>query len=232
MIKYVAPTPDVTDAVPARLAPALDKTYIAPASPRVNRDFRVLVNPQFSIFAVEGLCATSRWVSSCRGRVCSARLQASPSGTSSWIEVPNKNTPIPHCIVAPTPAREGPSRWKRHLAAQVPVIEHVTPAPDAAASAPECGSSSSSSAHAALTRTDSIDEKLTNMFDMLDSYKEIFSPLVSQLECRSSSSSAAHAAPVQAPSKRRRRTQYATLPGVLQDAVFLAPDAWPPVRHA
>ena len=52
------------------------------------------------------------------------------------------------------------------------------------------------------------------------------------IECGSSSSSAAHAAPEQAPSKSRRRAQYAPLSGVLQDAVFLAPDAWPPVRHA
>ena len=105
--------------------------------------------------------------------------------------MPNKNTAIPHFTVAPTPAREG--RWKRHLAAQVPVIEHVTPAPDSvhAASAPvveylapviECESSSSSAAHAALTRTDDIDEKLTNMINMLDSCREIFSPLVSRFE--------------------------------------------------
>ena len=53
MIKHAAPTPDVTCAVPARLAPALDNTYVAPANARVNRDFSVLVNPQFSIFAVE-----------------------------------------------------------------------------------------------------------------------------------------------------------------------------------
>ena len=32
-------------------------------------------------------------------------------------------------VVAPSPAREG--RWKSHLAEQVPVIEHVTPTPDA-----------------------------------------------------------------------------------------------------
>ena len=51
---------------------------------------------------------------------------------------------------------------------------------------------------------------------------EYLAPII---ECGSSSSSAAHAAPEQAPSKRRRRTQYASLPGVLQDAVFLAPDA-------
>ena len=45
------------------------------------------------------------------------------------IEVPSKNSPSPHSIVAPTPREEGPSRWKRHLAAQAPVIEHMTPAP-------------------------------------------------------------------------------------------------------
>ena len=40
------------------------------------------------------------------------------------------------CAVAPSPAREG--RWKFHLSELVPVIEHVTPAPDAvhAATAP------------------------------------------------------------------------------------------------
>ena len=38
-------------------------------------------------------------------------------------------------LVAPTPAREGPSWWKRHLAAQAPVIEHVTPAPVVSCSA-------------------------------------------------------------------------------------------------
>ena len=36
----------------------------------------------------------------------------------------------------------------------------------------------------------------------------------------------------QVPSKRRRRTQNAPLLGALQDTVFLAPDAWPLVRHA
>ena len=65
--------------------------------------------------------------------------------------------------VAPSPAREG--RWKRLLAEQAPVIEHVTPAPEPdavhAASAPVVGhlapdleSSSSSAAHAATTSDD------------------------------------------------------------------------------
>ena len=53
----------------------------------------------------------------------------------------------------------------------------------------------SKDAHAAPTSTDDIDEKLTNMINMLDSYTEIFSPSVSQFECGTSSSSAAHAAP-------------------------------------
>ena len=142
-----------------------------------------------------GLCLKSRWFFSCRGRVSPATLQASPSGTDfcgavcgksqerhpELIEVPNKNTPVPCCTVAPTPARE--DRWKRHLAAQVPVVEHVTPAPDAvrAASAPvvqyfgpgiESGSSSSSAAHAAATRTDDIIEQLTNMCEHIEKRTE------------------------------------------------------------
>ena len=32
--------------------------------------------------------------------------------------------------------------------------------------------------------------------------------------------------------KRRRRTRYTPLPGILENAVFLALSAWPPVRHA
>ena len=32
--------------------------------------------------------------------------------------------------------------------------------------------------------------------------------------------------------KRRRRTRYTPLPGIMENAVYLAPNAWPPVRHA
>ena len=94
------------------------------------------------------------------------------------------------------------------LAEQVPVIEHVTPAPDSVhtASAPVVGylapglePSSSSAAHAAATKNDDIHEKLTRIINMFDSKREIFS----LFECGSSSSTAAHAAPEQAPSKRR-----------------------------
>ena len=66
MIEYMTPGPDVTCTAPAPVieyvpddtyavtcAAAPDHTYIAPASPRVNRDIRGLVDPQFSTFAVE-----------------------------------------------------------------------------------------------------------------------------------------------------------------------------------
>ena len=32
--------------------------------------------------------------------------------------------------------------------------------------------------------------------------------------------------------KRRRRTRCTPLPGIVEKAVYLAPSAWPPVRHA
>ena len=32
--------------------------------------------------------------------------------------------------------------------------------------------------------------------------------------------------------KRRRRIRYTLLPGVMENAVYLAPSAWPLVRHA
>ena len=32
--------------------------------------------------------------------------------------------------------------------------------------------------------------------------------------------------------KRRLRTRYTPLPGIMENAVYLAPSAWPPVRHA
>ena len=32
--------------------------------------------------------------------------------------------------------------------------------------------------------------------------------------------------------KRRRRTRYTPLPGIMEHAVYLAPSAWPPIRHA
>ena len=32
--------------------------------------------------------------------------------------------------------------------------------------------------------------------------------------------------------KRHRRTRYAPLPGIMEHAVYLAPNAWPPTRHA
>ena len=38
--------------------------------------------------------------------------------------------------------------------------------------------------------------------------------------------------PDRTPAKRRRRTRYTPLPGIMEHAVCLAPSAWPPVRHA
>jgi len=32
--------------------------------------------------------------------------------------------------------------------------------------------------------------------------------------------------------KRRRRTRFTPLPGIMEHAVYLAPNAWPPIRHA
>ena len=32
--------------------------------------------------------------------------------------------------------------------------------------------------------------------------------------------------------KRRRRTRFSPLPGIMEHAVYLAPSAWPPTRHA
>ena len=32
--------------------------------------------------------------------------------------------------------------------------------------------------------------------------------------------------------KRRRRAWYTPLPGIMEHAVYLAPNAWPPIRHA
>ena len=64
-----------------------------------------------------------------------------------------------------------------------------------------------------LTSNGDINEKLTSIINMFDSYRNI-----------SQSSSVTL-------SERRRRTQFAPLLGALQDTVFLAPDAWPRVRH-
>ena len=35
-----------------------------------------------------------------------------------------------------------------------------------------------------------------------------------------------------ASAKRRRRTQYTPLPGIMENAVYLAPSAWSPTRRA
>ena len=35
-----------------------------------------------------------------------------------------------------------------------------------------------------------------------------------------------------ASAKRRRRTRYTPLPGIMENAVYLAPSAWPPSRRA
>ena len=93
MIEYMTPGPAVTFSVPAPVleyvpddtyaAPAPvtkhvsfapDDTYIAPASPRVNRDICGIAES-----AIFYLCCGDLF--SCRGRVRSARSQASPSGT-------------------------------------------------------------------------------------------------------------------------------------------------------
>ena len=59
-VTYTAPEPVLEYDTPAAPAPVIksvsfarDDTYIAPVSPRANRDIRGLVNPQCSIFAVE-----------------------------------------------------------------------------------------------------------------------------------------------------------------------------------
>ena len=235
LIQHIVLAPEDTYAVPA---PLIEHVSVAPVS-QVNRDTRGLVNPQFSTARVEvtqqeipevQVIERAREHIAFAGQIDQEQIvapipqfqeqfvesvQKTPQGRlPERFEEPIENTPIEDILPA------------------VPVIEHVTSAPDAvhAAShlwlvklAPALESSSSSAAHAAATRNDDIDEKLTSIINV-----EIFS----QFECGSSSSTAAHAAPVQAPSKRRRRTQFAPLPGALQDTVFLAPDAWPPVRHA
>ena len=38
--------------------------------------------------------------------------------------------------------------------------------------------------------------------------------------------------PVHPSAKRRRRTRYTTLQGIMEHAVYLAPNAWPTIRHA
>ncbi len=38
--------------------------------------------------------------------------------------------------------------------------------------------------------------------------------------------------PDRASAKRRRRTRYTPLPGIMENAVYLAPNGWPPIRHA
>ena len=83
--------------------------------------------------------------------------------------------------------------------------------------APALESSSSSAAHAATTRNNDIDEMLTSIINVFNSYREIFSPF----ECDSSSSTTTRTAPVQAPSQPRRRAQFTSLPGAFQDTVWL-----------
>ena len=79
----------------------------------------------------------------------------------------------------------------RHLAEQVPVIEHVTPARDAVRAAcalvvgylaPDLESSSSSAALAAATSNDDINEKLTSTINMFDSQRDLCSSSVALLD--------------------------------------------------
>ena len=90
------------------------------------------------------------------------------------------------------------------------------------------------------------------MLDMLDSYKGTFSPLAAQMESIEKKTEkvamltqtdvgALMEAPMMEPpmmeserasAKRRRRTRYTPLPGIMESAVFLAPSAWRPTRRA
>ena len=116
------------------------------------------------------------------------------------IEVPNRNTPIPHGTVA-----------------SAPVVEYFAPVI-------ECGSSSSSAAQAARTSTDDIDEQLTNMFERIERRTEEIAMLTKRyVEELPQPTLTSPTNSEEAPSKRRRRTQYAPLPGALQDAVRLTP---------
>ena len=106
VIEHVVPAPAVPHAAPAPVieytssAPVIDYMEAAPAvtlyapshqlPPAYNMttdttddnfDITSLVNPQFSITAVEAFCATGRWFTSSFRRVCCARVQPNPSGT-------------------------------------------------------------------------------------------------------------------------------------------------------
>ena len=72
---------------------------------------------------------------------------------------------------------------------------------------------------------DSCREQLTllaNLNEELERLETLIKPEPPMLEPSSATSSA----------KRRRRTRFSPLPGIMEHAVYLAPSAWPPVRHA
>ena len=86
------------------------------------------------------------------------------------------------------------------------------------------------------------------MLDMISSYKDVFSPLAAQMETIEKETERVamltkrmlEPPMVEPPlvdsdrasAKRRRQTRYTPLPGIMENAVYLAPTAWPPMRRA
>ena len=112
-----------------------------------------------------------------------------------------------------------------------------------------CGTRRSDDPEYELTST-SIDRlvELPKMLDMISSYKDVFSPLVAQMENIEKETERVamltkrmleppmveppFVESDRASAKRRRRTRYTPLPGVMENAVYLAPSAWPPMPRA
>ena len=116
---------------------------------------------------------------------------------------------------------------------------------------------SSTSTSSSSTSTSS-DRRLDEFARMLDSCIELLIPMTAQIDSMEKETERAAMltkrmlegalpeppmpeAPLPEPplvepdrtsAKRRRRTRYTPLPGIMENAVYLAPNAWPPVRHA
>ena len=134
-----------------------------------------------------------------------------------------------------------------------PVYNRVRDAAETTQNTVEIPSSSSTS-----TSIDRLDEQLTNMLDMLSSYKDVFSLLAAEMENIEKETDRVAMltkrmlepplmeTPLPEPpmvepplvvsdrasAKRRRRTRYTPLLGIMENAVYLAPSAWPPTRRA
>ena len=224
----------------------LPPTYTVKAvTNSVNLDITVLVSPQFSGTAVEAsapqvvgsLPPFAEFTEPVYNQVHHEQIVAGEM-TQNIIENPAVQEQV---IVQEIPPVV--ERMQEHIVETINVTPHAsqmalnTSSTSSSSSAPVCNQIPSSSS------TSTSKDRLGALTSMLDSCLEQLTPLAGlseEIERIEKLTKRLLETPLPEPpmvepdrtsAKRRRRTRYTELPGIVENAVSLAPSAWPPTRR-